>query len=51
MKVYAFRENWFIFGIVRPLPQTTIERIKQKAIEQSKVHRIRIHDLRYSHTR
>lgn len=46
---YGFNNNWFIFGRLRPLPQTTINHVKEKAIKLAGVKRIRIHDLRHSH--
>ena len=48
-KVVGFNEDWFIFGRTRPLPRTTIDRIKDKAIKKAGVKRIRIHDFRHSH--
>ena len=44
-----FSDDWFIFGGFQKLPYTTIERYKNKAIEESKVPYFRIHDLRHSH--
>lgn len=43
-----FKEDWFVFGRLKPLPQTSIDRIKDTAIKKSGVKRIRIHDLRHS---
>lgn len=45
----GFNENWFIFGKNKPLPQTTIDRVKNRAIAESGVPKIKIHDLRHSH--
>lgn len=44
-----FREDWFIFGRNKPLPQTSISRVKDTAIKKAKIKRIRIHDFRHSH--
>lgn len=48
MMTSGFKEDWFIFWRLRPLPQTTIDRVKEEAIKKSGVKRIRIHDLRHS---
>lgn len=45
----GFSNDWFIFARLKPFAQTTIDRIKEKAIKESGVKRIRIHDLRHSH--
>ena len=37
------------FGRLKPLPQTSIDRVKDNAIKEAKVPRIRIHDFRHSH--
>lgn len=44
----GFSENWFVFGRLKPLSQTTIDRVKESAVKKSGVKRIRIHDLRHS---
>ena len=50
MKTYNnFNEEFFIFGGVKPLAPTTINRIKKAAAEKAKVKCIRIHDFRHSH--
>ncbi len=49
MKIKGFKEDWFIFGRVVPLSRTTLERIKNKAIEKAGVRKIRLHDFRHSH--
>lgn len=49
MKVAGFNEDWYIFGRLEPLPQTSIDRIKDTAIKKAGVKRIRIHDFRHSH--
>lgn len=48
-KICGFRKEWFIFGRLEPLPQTTIDKVKESAINSAKVRRIRIHDFRHSH--
>lgn len=48
-KIKGFNEKWFIFGRLKPLPQTSIDRVKDNAIKEAKVPRIRIHDFRHSH--
>ena len=49
MRLKDFDDSWFMFGGRNPLPRTSIERIKNKAISQAKVKKIRIHDFRHSH--
>ncbi len=49
VKQYGFKEDWFIFGRTKPLPRTSIDRIKDTAITKANVKRIRIHDFRHSH--
>lgn len=49
MKNPDFSLSWFIFGGKKPLSRTTIERIKNKAIKDAGVKKIRIHDFRHSH--
>ena len=48
-KIKGFSSSWFIFGSDKPLPRTTIDRIKDDAIKKSKVKRITIHEFRHSH--
>lgn len=47
--VSGFNDNWFILGRNKPLPQTSIDRIKNQAIKISGVKKIKIHDFRHSH--
>lgn len=49
MRIPGFSEDWYIFGRLKPLPQTSIDRKKEQAIEKAGVKRIRIHDFRHSH--
>lgn len=44
-----FKDDWFIFYRLNPLPDTTITRKKDEAIKRSGVRRIRLHDFRHSH--
>lgn len=45
----GFNDKWFVFGGVRPLPETTIGRVKDNYCELAGVKRIKIHDFRHSH--
>lgn len=49
MEIAGFCDDWYIFGRTTPLPQTSIDRVKDTAIKKAKVKRIRIHDFRHSH--
>lgn len=44
-----FKNSWFIFGDMKPMGTTEIDRIKAEAIKAAGVPYIRIHDLRHSH--
>lgn len=48
-QIHGFKESWFIFGGIKPLAQTSITRHKDRAVNESGVKRIRIHDFRHSH--
>lgn len=48
-KIEGFKNDWFIFGGTKPLPCTSITRYKDRAVNESGVKRIRIHDFRHSH--
>jgi len=48
-KFYGFNDNWFIFGGLKPLSTTTIERKKNLYCLKSNTKQIRIHDFRHSH--
>lgn len=41
--------DYFIFGGIKPLAPTTINRYKEKACEKAKLIPIRLHDFRHSH--
>ena len=45
----GFNNNWFIFGGIKPLSTTTIERKKNIYCKIANVNQIRIHDFRHSH--
>lgn len=47
-KYKNFNENWFVFGGIEPLKDTTIEAHKNKNCKLSGVKQIRIHDFRHS---
>lgn len=49
MKISGFNEDWFMFGRIKPISTTNLDRYKKYAIEKSGVKNIRIHDLRHSH--
>ncbi len=44
----GFNENWFVFGGIKPLPETTIQKHKNKYCSLADVTQIRIHDFRHS---
>lgn len=45
----SFNNNFFIFGGVKPLPETTIQQKYNKYIKLANLKKIRIHDFRHSH--
>lgn len=45
----GYNDKWFIFGNITPLSQTSIDRVKDKAIKQANVKRITLHQFRHSH--
>ena len=45
----GFSKEWFCFGGYRQLPYTSIERVKNNAVKDSGLPKIRIHDFRHSH--
>ena len=48
-KYYNFDDNFFVFGGVKPISTTTLDRKKNYYCDLAKVKRIRIHDFRHSH--
>lgn len=46
---YGFNENWYIFGGIKPMSQTTIGRRKNEYCKKANVKQIKIHDFRHSH--
>ena len=48
-KIDGFSKNCFVFGVNKPLSDTTIERRKNKFCKLANVKQIRIHDFRHSH--
>lgn len=49
MQIDGYNDDWYIFGRTDPLPQTSIDRVKDNAIKQANVNRITIHQFRHSH--
>lgn len=47
-KFPSFNENWFIFGGIKPLSETTITERKNINCDNANVKRIRLHDFRHS---
>lgn len=47
--LYKFSDEYFVFGDIRPLPQTTIRRKLKSYIELSKCKKITLHGFRHSH--
>ena len=48
-KYNNFKESWFVFGDINPLPKTTVDRYKHKYFELSGVNEITLHEFRHSH--
>ena len=48
-KLVDFSNEWFVFGDIRFLPQTTIDRKKHQFFQESGVKEITIHEFRHSH--
>lgn len=44
-----YNDDFFIFGGIKPIPCTTLDRKKNYYCDKAKVKRIRIHDFRHSH--
>lgn len=43
-----FSSQWFVFGGLKPLPESNIQHIKNKAFKDAKIPVIRVHDFRHS---
>ena len=48
-EIEGFNDNCFVFGLEKPLSDTTIERKKNTYCKLANVKKIRIHDFRHSH--
>ncbi len=48
-KKYGFNDNWFIFGSYKPLSETTIRRVADKAMLAANLKHITLHGFRHSH--
>lgn len=44
----GFNSNWFVFGGIRPIPESTIQARKNSYCKKANVKQIRIHDFRHS---
>lgn len=44
----TFNDNWYIFGGIKPLSETTITERKNANCDNAKIKRIRLHDFRHS---
>ncbi|HQB32368.1 MAG TPA: site-specific integrase [Erysipelotrichaceae bacterium] len=44
----GFSDNWYVFGGLRAMPESNIQKAKNKYVRLSGVKNIRIHDLRHS---
>lgn len=50
IKQYSnYNDNFYIFGGIKPLSPTTINRYKKAAADKAKIKCIRLHDFRHSH--
>ena len=49
MHMNGFREDWFIFGGIKPLAPTTINRYKFSACKKMNIRPIKLHEFRHSH--
>ena len=47
-RFYNFNDNWYVFGDIDPLPETTLRDRKTKNAFKAGVKDIRIHDFRHS---
>jgi len=47
-KFEEFNTDWYVFGGLRPIPQTTLDNAKKRYCKQANIKEIRIHDFRHS---
>ena len=47
-KYDGFTENWYVFGGIRPLPESTIQKAKNTYCKLADLPQIRLHDFRHS---
>lgn len=45
---YKFNRSWFVFGGLQPIPESTLQKIKNKYFKLAELEPIRIHDFRHS---
>ncbi len=45
----GFEDTWFMFGGLRPISASDLDRVKNNAIKETGLPEIRIHDFRHSH--
>ena len=44
-----YKYDYYIFGGIKPLATTTINRYKEKACKLAKIRKIKLHEFRHSH--
>lgn len=47
-RAYGFSPSWFVFGGLTPIPESSLQKIKQRYFEKANLPQIRIHDFRHS---
>lgn len=47
-KYDEFSENWYVFGGIRPLPESSIQSVKNKYCQLADLPTLRLHDFRHS---
>lgn len=47
-KMYGYTDDWYVFGGIKPVAETSIAFAFNKAQNKANVHKIRIHDFRHS---
>lgn len=48
-KLEKYSDEWFCFGGSRPLPETSIRKVKDAALKAAELHPVRVHDFRHSY--